>query len=204
MLIESVGGNAEAQPAGRHPLARADPAGLRVLRRCAPASPGIMRVQRVRRRRQQRRPVDRARRDPRRRHRRHGADRRPLLLAGTVLGALVIQTLTTTIYAIGIPPETTLLFKAIVVIVVCLLQSPAFRAKVFGADAATRPPAPAPDRRAARSEVPGMTTADDLPRTASRATGRRPVRPGARHPRAASRDVLDRGRCGTGRSAAPR
>lgn len=53
------------------------------------------------------------------------------LLAGTVAGALVIQTLTTTIYTIGIPPETTLLFKAFVVTVVCLLQSAAFRAKVF-------------------------------------------------------------------------
>ena len=54
-------------------------------------------------------------------------------LAGTMVGALVIQTLTTTIYSIGIPPETTLLFKALVVTVVCLLQSPAFRAKVFKA-----------------------------------------------------------------------
>lgn len=52
-------------------------------------------------------------------------------LAGTVVGALTIQTLTTTIYSIGVPPETTLLFKALVVMVVCLLQSPAFRAKVF-------------------------------------------------------------------------
>jgi simple sugar transport system permease protein len=52
-------------------------------------------------------------------------------LAGTLVGALVIQTLTTTIYSIGIPPETTLLFKALVVTIVCLLQSPAFRAKVF-------------------------------------------------------------------------
>ncbi|MCG5217836.1 ABC transporter permease [Streptosporangium sp. KLBMP 9127] len=52
-------------------------------------------------------------------------------LGGTVLGALIIQTLTTTIYSIGVPPETTLLFKALVVTVVCLLQSPAFRAKVF-------------------------------------------------------------------------
>ena len=41
-----------------------------------------------------------------------------------MVGALVIQTLTTTIYSIGIPPETTLLFKALVVTVVCLLQSP--------------------------------------------------------------------------------
>jgi len=52
-------------------------------------------------------------------------------LGGTVLGALVIQTLTTTIYSIGVPPETTLLFKALVVAAVCLLQSTAFRSKVF-------------------------------------------------------------------------
>lgn len=48
-------------------------------------------------------------------------------LSGTVLGAIIIQTLTTTIYSIGVPPETTLLFKALVVTIVCLLQSPAFR-----------------------------------------------------------------------------
>ncbi|WP_336213756.1 ABC transporter permease [Nonomuraea sp. LPB2021202275-12-8] len=52
-------------------------------------------------------------------------------LGGTVLGALIIQTLTTTIYSIGVPPETTLLFKALVVTVVCLIQSQAFRDKVF-------------------------------------------------------------------------
>ncbi|MEO3872972.1 ABC transporter permease [Nonomuraea sp. B12E4] len=52
-------------------------------------------------------------------------------LGGTVLGALIIQTLTTTIYSIGVPPETTLLFKALVVTAVCLIQSPSFRAKVF-------------------------------------------------------------------------
>jgi simple sugar transport system permease protein len=52
-------------------------------------------------------------------------------LGGTVLGALIIQTLTTTIYTTGVAPETTLVFKAIVVTAVCLIQSPAFRAKVF-------------------------------------------------------------------------
>ncbi|GAA3750769.1 ABC transporter permease [Plantactinospora mayteni] len=66
-------------------------------------------------------------------------------LGGTVLGALIIQTLTTTIYSIGIPPETTLLFKALVVTIVCLLQSPAFRARVFGRRRKPPPP-PAPER----------------------------------------------------------
>ena len=51
-------------------------------------------------------------------------------LGGTVIGALVIQTLSTTVYTIGIPPETTLVFKAVVVITVCLIQSPVFRAKL--------------------------------------------------------------------------
>ncbi|NLT56348.1 MAG: ABC transporter permease [Actinomycetales bacterium] len=50
-------------------------------------------------------------------------------LGGTVVGALIIQALSTTIYTIGVPPQTTLVFKAIVVTVVCLIQSPAFRAK---------------------------------------------------------------------------
>jgi ribose/xylose/arabinose/galactoside ABC-type transport system permease subunit len=53
-------------------------------------------------------------------------------LAGTLVGAVLIQTLVTTIYSIGIPPGTILLFKALVVTAVCLLQSPAFRARVFG------------------------------------------------------------------------
>lgn len=45
-------------------------------------------------------------------------------LAGTLFGALVIQTLTTTVYTIGVPTNVTLVFKALVVIAVCLLQSP--------------------------------------------------------------------------------
>ncbi|HEX7824087.1 MAG TPA: ABC transporter permease, partial [Mycobacterium sp.] len=40
-------------------------------------------------------------------------------------------TLTTTVYTAGITPETTLVFKALVVIAVCLLQAPKFRALVF-------------------------------------------------------------------------
>jgi ribose/xylose/arabinose/galactoside ABC-type transport system permease subunit len=45
-------------------------------------------------------------------------------LAGTVVGALIIQTLVTTVYTVGIPPVATMLFKAVVVIAVFLLQSP--------------------------------------------------------------------------------
>lgn len=49
-------------------------------------------------------------------------------LGGTVVGALFIQSLTTAIYALGIPPQSILLVKAVVVILVCLLQSDVFRA----------------------------------------------------------------------------
>ncbi|WP_235934350.1 ABC transporter permease [Paramicrobacterium chengjingii] len=45
-------------------------------------------------------------------------------LWGTVVGALVIQTLVTTVYTVGIPPIVTMVFKAAVVTAVCLLQSP--------------------------------------------------------------------------------
>lgn len=48
-------------------------------------------------------------------------------LSGTILGALIIQTLTTSIYSIGVPPEITLVVKAIVVLIVCLIQSENFR-----------------------------------------------------------------------------
>jgi ribose/xylose/arabinose/galactoside ABC-type transport system permease subunit len=48
-------------------------------------------------------------------------------LVGTVIGAFIIQTLTTTVYTLGIPPEVTLVFKALVVLSVCLLQAPAAR-----------------------------------------------------------------------------
>ncbi|GIJ45003.1 sugar ABC transporter permease [Virgisporangium aliadipatigenens] len=50
-------------------------------------------------------------------------------IAGSILGAVVIKTLDITIYTVGVPTSSTLLFKAIVVIALCLAQSPAFRAK---------------------------------------------------------------------------
>lgn len=52
-------------------------------------------------------------------------------LGGTVVGAIFIQSLTTTIYSLGIPPESILLVKAIVVILVCLIQSDVFRQKLI-------------------------------------------------------------------------
>src|SRR4030042_3585295 len=46
---------------------------------------------------------------------------------GSIIGALLIQSLTTSIYAIGVPPEITLVVKAIVVFIVSLIQSETFR-----------------------------------------------------------------------------
>jgi|MGYP000961108497 simple sugar transport system permease protein len=48
-------------------------------------------------------------------------------LGGTVVGAIFIQALTTTIYSMGVAPEITLVVKAIVVIIVCIIQSEEFR-----------------------------------------------------------------------------
>ena len=44
-------------------------------------------------------------------------------LTGSLVGALLIQTLTTTIYAFGVPPEVSLVVKALVVVLVCFMQS---------------------------------------------------------------------------------
>lgn len=51
-------------------------------------------------------------------------------LAGTLVGAVFIATLARTIPTIGIPSEANYLFKAVVVILVCLLQSPRARASL--------------------------------------------------------------------------
>ncbi|WP_406090511.1 ABC transporter permease [Streptomyces sp. NBC_01013] len=51
-------------------------------------------------------------------------------LGGTVVGVLVIQTMTQVVLSLGLPSETTLVVKAVVVTAVCLLQSPAYRAAV--------------------------------------------------------------------------
>lgn len=53
------------------------------------------------------------------------------LLSGTVVGVFVLQTLTSTITFLGIPPAVTPVFKAVVVIVVCLLQSRKVREWIF-------------------------------------------------------------------------
>ena len=51
-------------------------------------------------------------------------------LAGSVIGALIIQTLTYAIYSLGVPPEVNLVVKAVVVFAVMLMQSPEFRHSV--------------------------------------------------------------------------
>jgi len=70
-------------------------------------------------------------------------------IAGAMLGAVIIKTLDITIYTIGIPPEVTLLFKAIVVIVLCLAQSPKFREKFHRRRTPT-----SPQPRSEKVEVP--------------------------------------------------
>lgn len=52
-------------------------------------------------------------------------------LAGSIIGTLIIQGLTTTILTIGIAPEITLVFKAVVIICVALIQSEEFRKTVM-------------------------------------------------------------------------
>lgn len=49
-------------------------------------------------------------------------------LMGSALGALIIQTVSTTINTQGVAVESMLIIKAVVVIVICLMQSPKFRA----------------------------------------------------------------------------
>ena len=65
-------------------------------------------------------------------------------LTGTVIGALIIQTLTSTIYSLGVPPEVNLVFKAALIFIVMLLQSPDFRATLKRI--AIRPPESSGDR----------------------------------------------------------
>lgn len=50
---------------------------------------------------------------------------------GSVVGAILIQALTNTMYAQDVTPEIALIPKAVVILLVCLLQSPEFRRKVI-------------------------------------------------------------------------
>lgn len=51
-------------------------------------------------------------------------------LTGTIIGAIVMQTLTTTILTNGIPVQVTRVIKALVVVFIILIQSETFRARV--------------------------------------------------------------------------
>tara|TARA_Y100001934_G_C12380941_1_gene792356 strand:+ start:3056 stop:4075 length:1020 start_codon:yes stop_codon:yes gene_type:complete len=53
-------------------------------------------------------------------------------LLGSIIGALLIQTLTTTMITQGVPPAIAPVPKAIVIVAVCLLQSEKFRAEIGG------------------------------------------------------------------------
>ena len=59
-------------------------------------------------------------------------------LLSSMIGALLIQTLTTTILTRGIPVEFTLVVKALVILAVCLLQSEAFRQSLLGGSKSLR------------------------------------------------------------------
>lgn len=51
-------------------------------------------------------------------------------MIGSVIGALVVQALTTTIYAIGVPPEVTMVVKALVVVAIYLIQSQTVKKRI--------------------------------------------------------------------------
>jgi ribose/xylose/arabinose/galactoside ABC-type transport system permease subunit len=51
-------------------------------------------------------------------------------LAGSIIGALIIQTLTTTMYAKNVSSDVVAVPKALVILGVCLLQSPIFRRQI--------------------------------------------------------------------------
>jgi len=62
-------------------------------------------------------------------------------VAGTLIGALIIQTLTSVIYASGLPPQVNLAVKAVLVFAAMLLQSKEFRGFLRGL---TGPPVKSP------------------------------------------------------------
>ena len=53
-------------------------------------------------------------------------------LAGSIVGALLIQTLTTTMVSLNVSPAIIPVPKAMVIVAVCLLQSEKFRSEVGG------------------------------------------------------------------------
>jgi simple sugar transport system permease protein len=63
-------------------------------------------------------------------------------LIGSIVGALLIQILTTTMYNLGVPPTIAPVPKAALIIVVCLLQSEQFRRHFVGRREIARPTVP--------------------------------------------------------------
>lgn len=53
-------------------------------------------------------------------------------LVSSIIGALVVQTITTMILAFGVAPEIIKVIKALIVIIICLAQSPVFMNKIKG------------------------------------------------------------------------
>jgi ribose/xylose/arabinose/galactoside ABC-type transport system permease subunit len=51
-------------------------------------------------------------------------------IAGSVIGGLMLRSLTLTMYNLGVAPAVAPLPKAVVIVAVCLLQSPAFRRQI--------------------------------------------------------------------------
>ncbi len=51
-------------------------------------------------------------------------------LVGSVIGALIVQSIDTTIYSVGIPPQISKIIKAVAVIIICLAQSQPFNDKM--------------------------------------------------------------------------
>ncbi|MCX7047742.1 MAG: ABC transporter permease, partial [Candidatus Sumerlaeota bacterium] len=51
-------------------------------------------------------------------------------LAGSIIGAILLQTLTTTMYYVGVPSAVAPVPKALVILAVCLMQSQEFRRKM--------------------------------------------------------------------------
>lgn len=50
----------------------------------------------------------------------------------SLVGALIIQSITTTVYAMGVAPEITQVVKSVIVILICLFQSAEFKKALFG------------------------------------------------------------------------
>lgn len=59
-------------------------------------------------------------------------------ILGTILGAFLIQGLTTTLYALDVPAEVIPMPKALVILIVALSESEAFRLRIKGAGRAAR------------------------------------------------------------------